>query len=321
MHCDSLTALSYPQLRSGEGQLDLTRLQAPGALQCFAIFLPKRLGDLYQRTLTFADLFDRMVAENPDLVMAVRTPEDYRIAVEKGRLAAMLTIEEGATIEGDIAKLRHLYSRGVRMMTLTWNYPNEIGYPNLDINEYSQNRLSSLYRTDPRPLTEFGRQVVAEMNALGMMVDVSHLSDGGFWDVLSLSTKPIVASHSNARAVCPVARNLTDPMLVALAEHGGITGLNLCPDFLRAAPTDDLLQSAVRHVLHIHQVAGEDVLAIGTDFDGIHALPPLEGCQQMPLLHTALLEHLPSRVVDKMWTDNFLRVWQENQPTVPQERA
>ena len=100
MHCDSLTALSYPQLRSGEGQLDLTRLQAPGALQCFAIFLPKRLGNLYQRTLTFADLFDRMVAENADLVMAVRTPEDYRIAVEKGRLAAMLTVEEGATIEG-----------------------------------------------------------------------------------------------------------------------------------------------------------------------------------------------------------------------------
>lgn len=305
MHCDTLTAIDDPAL--GDGQINLAKLQrADCFLQCFAVFLDARQGDMAARFASYADKFDKMIASHPSLCK-VTTPAEALAARKEGKIAALLTVEEGGVLQGDIDNLRCLYGRGVRMLTLTWNYPNEIGYPNNDASlPVAPDR--KLRRVDTRGLTAFGKEVVAAMNASGMLIDVSHLSDGGFWDVLRLSSRPIVASHSNARSVCSVTRNLTDSMLVALAQKGGVAGLNFCYDFL-ADDGGAVADNALRHIAHIYDVAGEDVLAIGTDFDGI---PLVEGwdADKMPSFVGRLGEVLPARVVDKMLWQNFLRVWQ-----------
>lgn len=171
-------------------------------------------------------------------------------------LSGVATIEEGGILNGKIERVEELYKQGIRLITLTWNFENAIGYPNNLKNEIMK-----------KGLKPFGVEVVEKMNELGMLVDVSHLSDGGFWDCIKYSKSPIVASHSNARSLCSYPRNLTDEMLKALAENGGVTGLNFYPAFLVNEGLATNLDIA-KHALHIIKVAGEDVVAIGTDFDG-----------------------------------------------------
>lgn len=157
--------------------------------------------------------------------------------------------------------LRILYRLGVRLITLLWNEPNEIGYPNFE-GKYMN-----------KGLTSFGRDIICEMNRLGMIIDVSHMSNRGFYDVAELSSKPFVASHSNSGTVRNHPRNLTDDMIKILANKGGIMGINFAKEFLGSgdlSKVDDILS----HIKHIKNVAGIDVLAMGSDFDGIS--PKLE---------------------------------------------
>ncbi len=307
LHCDTLTAIPYDQLRQGNGQLSLTTLKQAGCrMQCWAIFLDKEQGDLYNRAMRYADTFDRMVAEYA--IPTVRSVKDIEATARADRPAAMLTVEGGEIIEGDLDKLRELHRRGVRMLTLTWNFSNAIGYPNIAYDIFGRHRKELLTHVEDRGLTPFGLQTVRTMNDLGMIVDVSHLGDGGFWDVIRTSTKPVVASHSNARALCGVVRNLTDDMIRALAANGGVMGLNLCPDFL-TMDGGDLMDAAVAHVGHILQVGGEDVLALGTDFDGIPSKAPLRTCLDLPALWDRLRAEFGERVVRKMAWDNVERVF------------
>lgn len=306
LHCDTLTAIPYDQLYQGSGQLSLATLKQAGCrMQCWAIFLDKEMGDLYRRATGYIDTFDRMVADYS--VPTVRNVKDIDALTHADCPAAMLTVEGGEMIEGDLDKLRELHKRGVRMLTLTWNFSNEIGYPNIAYDIFGRHRKELLTHVENRGLTDFGRQTVRTMNELGMIVDVSHLGDGGFWDVIRTSTKPVVASHSNARAMCGVVRNLTDDMIRALAANGGVMGLNLCPDFL-TMDGGDLLDAAVAHVKHILQVGGEDVLALGTDFDGITSQAPLKTCLDLPALWARLRAEFGDRVVRKMAWDNVERV-------------
>ncbi len=175
------------------------------------------------------------------------------------KIGAFLTVEEGGILNGKMERLNFLYEQGIRLITLTWNYENCIGYPNSE---------------DPsvmnRGLKPFGFETVEEMNRLGMIVDVSHLShlsDGGFWDVVSHSKRPVAASHSNARALCDVRRNLTDPMLKALGEQGGICGVNFFPCFVKKDAACSAADLAA-HVKHMIDMGGEELPAVGTDFDG-----------------------------------------------------
>lgn len=311
MHCDTLTAVD--DVAHGAGQISLDKLrQADCFVQCFAVFLHKeREGDALLAAFDrYADKFDAVVAAHGDLVCAVTTPREAFEARANGRVAALLTVEEGEVLQGELTNLDHLYGRGVRMLTLTWNFANHIGFPNIDAARRLA-RKEALFCTDARGLTPFGHEVVARMNGLGMMVDVSHLSDGGFWDVVRQSVRPVVASHSNARALCPVARNLTDEMIVALADQGGIAGLNFCYDFLTMAG-GSVLDNALAHIAHLYRVGGEDVLALGGDLDGIEAHDGWD-CTCMPILAARLADRLPARVVDKLLYGNFVRVWQAQQ--------
>jgi len=241
--------------------------------------------------------------------------EDIASNEKAGKMSGMLTVEEGAVCKGEIAKLQRLYDMGVRMLTLTWNYPNELGFPNLDS---TRGKIVDYFFTPDTKggLTDKGREFVAEMERLGMIVDVSHLSDAGFYDVLEVAKKPFVASHSNARGVCGCVRNLTDDMIRKLAERGGCTGLNFYADFLRTVPVGETnpgaIEDVVRHAMHITNVGGIEVLGLGSDFDGIDTNEALPGAESMDRLWDALHKagYLRSEL-DKIFAGNVLRVYRE----------
>ena len=214
-------------------------------------------------------------------------------------MSAFLTIEEGGVIKGKLENLRNFYRLGVRLMTLTWNYPNEIGYPNFD------------WKYQEQGLTAFGKEVVAEMNRLGMIIDVSHLSDQGFYDVASLSQQPFIASHSNSRAMTNHPRNLTDDMIRILAEKGGVIGLNFAASFLGSSETSQI-EDMIRHAKQIYQVGGIEVLAIGTDFDGTAPNLDIMHAGQMKHLRDALAKNgFTASELDKIWYQNSGRLIKE----------
>lgn len=222
-------------------------------------------------------------------------------------VAGILTVEEGGVLNGKAERLGELYDRGVRLITLTWNYENGIGSPN------SRER-----KVMERGLTSFGREIVERMNEYGMLIDVSHLSDGGFWDCIQCSRAPIAASHSNCRALCGHPRNLTDEMLHALGEKGGVAGLNFYSAFLsgnrRARPED-----VARHALHMIDKAGEDAVCLGTDFDGFEteALPEgIRGVQDMEIVWEAMgRAGITPRQIDKILSGNLRRMLEIPFPT------
>ena len=195
-------------------------------------------------------------------------------------------------------KLQEYYDKGVRMLRLTWNFANCFGYPNSPDATIMKKGLSA-----------FGKEAVEEMNRLGMIVDVSHLSDGGFWDVVSISKKPFVASHSDARALCNHTRNLSDKMIRAVGEAGGVIGMNQCPEFLYPDSRENRIEDMVKHLLHIRNVGGREVAALGSDFDGITGRFAIEGPHQYQKLAGALAKAgLSGEEIDEIFFKNVERV-------------
>lgn len=217
----------------------------------------------------------------------------------------MLTIEEGAVLKGNPYVVRSLYQLGVRMLTLTWNFENEIGYPNTIVKakDYDPSRHYGLKLE--------GIEIVREMNRVGMIVDVSHLGDDGFWDVVKYCDGPFVASHSNARAVCNHTRNMTDDMIRALADKGGVMGLNFCGDFLNPNGKSRV-EDMVRHAKHIINAGGSDILGLGTDYDGIDGDLELDHCDKMPLLAQEMeRQGFSTEQIEKIFHGNVLRLYRE----------
>lgn len=327
LHCDTLYRLLGREDTAGEpaveafakdgGMLDLAKMRAGDyLLQCFACFVGlEESPDPLVSALREADLFHRLLAAYPDDLVWVKSAADIDKLGEDGRIGAMLTIEEGAVCRDDLAILRDFYRLGVRMMTLTWNHQNGLGSPNItpDYNE------DAWPVKDPGApgLTGVGREFVAEMERLHMIVDVAHLSDAGIRDLLAIATRPFAASHSNARACCPHLRNLPDELLRAMGEKGCLIGLNYCPAFLDDTPDRKHCVGSVaqmaRHAKYILNLAGEDALALGSDFDGIGGELEITGAQDLPLLAEGLVnEGIPARVVEKIFYKNARRFFREN---------
>lgn len=261
LHCDTILHLMdqpHSNLYCNDLSVDIEKLKMGNSLaQFFALYidLAKQQNPL-QYCLRMADTFHREIENNSQHIALAQDYQEICLNQQAGKISAFLTIEEGGALQGRLENLRNFYRLGVRLLTLTWNYPNEIGYPNCD-EKYGM-----------QGLTDFGKQVVAEMNHLGMIIDVSHLSDQGFYDVAALSDQPFVASHSNARAIRDHKRNLTDHMIRLLAQKGGVMGINFSGNFL-AGSAWSKVEDMVRHIQHIVKVGGIDVVALGTDFDGI----------------------------------------------------
>lgn len=315
MHCDTL--MMYANLNNQEDlfqnsrQIDFLRLKKGGAMaQFFAIFLPhweqgdpKAMPEKQYIRLLSQGLF-RSIEQHSDLIGLAKNTEEIKKNQEQGLLSAILTMEDGRAVEGSLENLKSFYDLGVRALTLTWNYENCFGYPNSPDSQQME-----------KGLKPFGKEAVEYMQEeLGMLVDVSHLSDGGFYDVASLCKKPFIASHSNARALSPHPRNLTDPMLRILGEKGGVTGLNFYGAFLNENIADNksTVAQMVRHARYIADKAGIESLGLGSDFDGIGGEQELTDCEKMPLLLEGLKKAgFHEAEIDKITHKNVLRVMRE----------
>lgn len=314
MHCDTIGELWKAEkagkpisLRSNSLHIDLKKMQKGDyLLQNFAMFVfLGREKDPLVNVLEMIDVYNRAMAENADIIGPVLKYEDIEKNRAAGKLSGMLTIEEGAVLKGNPYVVRSLYQLGVRMLTLTWNFENEIGYPNTIVKakDYDPSRH---YGLKPE-----GIEIVREMNRVGMIVDVSHLGDDGFWDVVKYCDGPFVASHSNARAVCNHTRNMTDDMIRALADKGGVMGLNFCGDFLNPNGKSRV-EDMVRHAKHIINVGGSDILGLGTDYDGIDGDLELDHCDKMPLLAQEMeRQGFSTQQIEKIFHGNVLRLYRE----------
>ncbi|HSL94253.1 MAG TPA: dipeptidase [Bacillota bacterium] len=302
-HCDTVLRMIRSDFALGEehpdGHIDLPRLKRGGVdLQFFALYIepqfkPDRSA---KRVLQLLDAFYREQAANADALSVALSVSDIKEARQQGKVAALLSIEGGEALEGDLGVLRMMHRLGVRAIGLTWNQRNEIAD---GVGEKSAGG----------GLTDFGRQVVTEMNRLGMIVDVSHLSERSFWDCIETSRQPIIASHSNAKALCGHVRNLTDDQIVALAKNGGVMGINLSSEFL-VQEGQASIADVVRHIDHICALVGPEHVGLGADFDGIKEPPfGLMDVSQFPALTEALVEHGFDEIFIKGFLGgNFMRV-------------
>jgi membrane dipeptidase len=271
-------------------------------LQNFAMFLDtKMVENPFEACMGMIDCYYQELRSCRQVLAPAFTYEGIMENQRQGKISAMLTIEDGAVLKGSMAFLRIFYRLGVRMMTLTWNYPNELGYPN------------AILEDQEKGLTQTGLAMLDEMERLGMIVDVSHLSDGGFWSVCRHARKPFVASHSNARAMTGHRRNLTDEMIRALAERGGVTGLNFYAPFLNSDTKPyGRLSDMVRHSRHITDVGGIECLGLGTDFDSIGDEMEVHDAGQMGLLWDAMKQDgFTEQQLDRIFGENVLRVYRE----------
>ena len=308
LHCDSILEIytKKKDLADLAGHINLEKLCRGGVLmQCFAAFIAThdcaerngiRVG-AYELFCAMADIFDRQMALYPDVLAPARSYADVVKNRAEGKISALFTVEDAVPLEGMIERVDEMYARGVRMAALLWNYEKALGFPN-----------SPDAREHAKPLKPFGREAVERLNELGILVDVSHLSEGGFWDVADISRKPFIASHSCARALCDHSRNLTDAQLRAVAEHGGIVGVNFNSGFLNGREDYTPNADIVRHMDYIRQKAGIESVALGSDFDGIDCALELRDCAGLPSLAGAMESAFTDDEIDLISSKNALRV-------------
>ncbi|MCD8222232.1 MAG: dipeptidase [Clostridiales bacterium] len=328
MHCDTISEI-YHRHREGRDcsllkndlHIDLERMEKGDyLLQNFALFTRLRDTDRpFEYAMKLADTF---FTEMEPLKTRIGVVTDWA-GIEKnrelGRISALLTVEEGGVCQGNLEFLRIFYHLGVRMMTLTWNFPNELGYPNLQIPDPDHPEGKPRMAVDTEHgLTEKGIDFVRAMEEMGMIIDISHLNDAGIWDVFRYTRKPFVASHSNARALAGHPRNLTDEMIRALANRGGVAGINFSAAFLKnqeadgRIPTYSRMTDMVRHMKHMKQVGGMDCIGLGSDFDGISSTLEMGGCEGMPLLADEMSRQgFTDGEIEKVFSQNVLRVYRE----------
>lgn len=231
-----------------------------------------------------------------------QTYEDIIRITGEGKLCGLIGIEGGTAIGDDLERIKEFHALGVRYIGLTWNNSNLIASSAKDETE----------RGKQGGLTEFGTSVIRKMNEIGMLVDVSHLGENSFWDVMEISTDPIIASHSNCYSINPHYRNLTDEQIKAIAEKGGYIGINFYDKFLVKSGGADI-DNIISHIDHIRDLVGIDCIGIGADFDG-GITPPsgLEDVTKYPELTARLLQRGYSKDdVVKILGGNFLRVYKQ----------
>ncbi len=290
--------------RNNQHHIDLPRLKESGIiLQFFALYIKdedKPVGSLAY-CLRLLDSYYRTMQHCPDELQTIYTVTDLKNTLNSSKIAALLSVEGGEALEGELAVLPMLFRLGIRSIGLTWNQQNQlatgIGEDSLEAG-----------------LTTFGKQVIREMNSLGMLVDLAHINRQGFFDVLKISSAPVVVSHANARAICDHPRNLADDQLRALRDINGVIGMSCCPDFVD--PSHATIDKLLDHFVHVAEVAGVDHLGIGADFDGIQeVIAGLEDVTGLPRLVEGLLQHGFSREeIDKITHKNFIRVLEKVLP-------
>lgn len=295
--------------RLASGHFDFIRAHAGGLdASFFAIFVSNRFSaqpdGAFHEAQRLIEMLTRIVAANPQRAGFADTPAEVRRLVNAGKHAVIMSLENGTPIGRDLARLQHFYRQGIRYLTLCHNQDNQICDSSYDS------------RRTHRGLSAFGKQVVVEMNRLGMMIDVSHISDQAFWQVLQLSQSPVIASHSSLRKFRTFQRNLSDEMLLGLKKNGGVVCLNFGSMFL----SDDYrsrrqtLADVIKHIDYAVKLVGIDHVGLGSDFDGVEEMPAgLQDVSCYPRLTSELLQRgYTTEEIDKIYSGNLLRVWQAN---------
>jgi membrane dipeptidase len=336
----------------GHISLDKARRGNLGA-EFFSIWVEPETnqGHFARHTFDLIDSVYEQAARHPDRMMMAFSTADIERAHREHKLAALMGIEGGHSIEADIHLLRDYYRLGVRYMTLSWSNTNEWADSSGDINDPKIQHHNGL--------TDFGKQVVLEMNRLGMMVDISHVADKTFWDAIATTKTPVIASHSSARALVDAPRNMTDDMLKAVAKNGGVVQVNFFNGFIdenfrkaeeaqrpdqEAARQKYLaqmksegkevnyieldrierqwiakiprppLKSLIDHIDHIAKVAGVDHVGLGSDFDGVSGATPqgIDSAADLPKITEALLDRgYTAEDIHKILGGNLMRVFRE----------
>ncbi len=313
LHCDTLTECQKQNADLGDCELQTSfeKLEKGGALaQCFAVFTQCKTPEEAEiKVWKNLDYYAYMLDLHKKSVLSVTCGKDFSLCEKEKKLGCILTIENLGFIGNDLTKLQALKERGVAMASLVWNEENALARPNLIFKD----GLPQFELRNSLGLTDLGRQAAEELDRLKIIIDISHLSDGGAEELLKNRKIPLVASHSNAAGVCNVSRNLTDAQIKRIADCGGVIGVNFCKDFLcESNSSDDALNAVYRHISRILDVGGEDVLAFGSDFDGIPVTPNLEDCTRMPFLINYLnLRGLRCSVLEKLCYKNFVRVFSD----------
>ena len=304
LHCDTVTELlgrdlkGETSLRSNQLHIDLERgRKLLGYTQCFGFWsttdlpLPKgvKVEDVFWREVS---LLQDAIDKNSDLIRQARTADDVRRNLEAGIMSAIFTIEGPANIGFDPAKLEKLHNLGFRISSLGWN---------------EKNCLTGSHMTGGG-LTKRGREYIKECQRLGIIVDVSHISDEAFWQIMDMTEQPVIASHSNSRSVWGESRNLTDDMFKAICQSGGVAGFNMCAEFIGENPD---LDTACDHVLHFLELDPEGThIALGGDLDGIRNMPAgFTGVQDYPLFADRLQQRgVDEKILMNIFWNNALGV-------------
>lgn len=283
-HCDTGVPVYFRKksLRENSFHLDLERLRAfAPAAQVFAVCVHWK-PDEPDNALKVFDTLCHEIWRNGDIAMLCRSSADITKATEQGKIACLLSMEGAEQFGCTLEQLGRLRTKGLSIVHLTWNHDNA---------------LSGAAMDSGAGLTPSGREFVAVAQSMGVVLDMSHLSERGFWDVLELARKPVLAGHSDSRALCDHPRNLTDAQFKALADAGGVAGLNFCRAFLGLGED---LEAIVAHAEHFLALGGERSVCLGTDYDGIDRLPEgISGAESMGALYEAMLR--------KNWSETLVR--------------
>jgi len=263
-HADTLSRARLPQhnagLYSNNLHVDFRRLHEFGApVQVFVLWCADRfVADAFDYTNSLIDFLESEVGKHSDIIEIALSLEDLERNARNNKISAVLSIEGGEALMGKLENLDHFYNRGVRIMSLTWNRENELGYGQATGSDEG--------------LKPFGVEVLQRMEELGIILDVSHLNRTGFWDAHRLSTRPYMASHSNASSVTPHNRNLTDDQIRAVADSGGVIGIALYPPFLSRSGNVSM-GDIMSHIRHFIDLGAGDNLGLGGDLDGFNTMP------------------------------------------------
>lgn len=317
MHSDTVCELLKKRksgknvsLRENALHMDLKKMkQADYLLQNFAMFVDlSACENPYKEAKAEYVVFKREMEKSHDLISQVFCYEDILKNQEMGKISALLTIEEGEVCLGEVEKLEEFYELGVRMMTLVWNFHNSLSTSAVQ-REIS---LPRNYVGKRMGLTETGIVFVERMEELGMIPDVSHMSDAGIEDMLQVAKKPFVASHSNARALCNHRRNLTDDFLKRMGEKGCLIGANFYSEFLHEGAKLSETERIAEHILYMVNTAGIESVGLGSDYDGIDCMLEMSDCSKIQMLADALKKKgMTENQIESVFYKNVLRLYKE----------
>lgn len=304
LHCDTISELYKKKgkaisLRKNDLSVDINKLAKGNYLvQVFAVFVNFSYKNRYRECRKIIKFLKKEIKKNNEFIKIAYSYQDFLNNTQKSKMSAFISIEDGGILGNNLKLLQKMYKKGVRIITLTWNYENEIGYGASSVNV---------------GIKKYGFEFIKEMEKLKMIIDVSHLSDRGFYDVYNNTTRPLISSHSNCRSICNNKRNLTDDMIIKIHKRGGLIGINYFDEFVNEGDSFEKIyvyaKDIVKHINHIKEIASIDCISLGSDFDGIKLNNEIDRADKIYILKKELIKSgYTIDEIKKIFYENFVRL-------------